>query len=91
MVGLLNHSKKTIYEANDYVGGEMFTGRWLRKGDYKAILVPQPYGDGQWRLYNVVKDPGETRDLAKDQPGLLEELKRAWDQYANEVGVVLPD
>jgi len=91
MVGLLNDSKETIYEANDYVGGEMFAGRWLRKGDYKAILVPKPYGDSQWRLYNVVKDPGETRDLAKDQPGLLEELKRAWDQYANEVGVVLPD
>jgi arylsulfatase A-like enzyme len=91
MVGLLNDSKKTIYEANDNVGGEMFVGRWLRKGDYKAILVPKPYGDSQWRLYNVVKDPGETRDLAKDQPGLLEELKRAWDQYANEVGVVLPD
>jgi arylsulfatase A-like enzyme len=91
MVGLLNDSKKTIYEANDNVGGELFVGRWLRKGDYKAILVPKPYGDSQWRLYNVVKDPGETRDLAKDQPGLLEELKRAWDQYANEVGVVLPD
>jgi arylsulfatase A-like enzyme len=69
----------------------MFAGRWLRKGDYKAILVPKPYGESQWRLYNVVKDPGETRNLAKDQPGLLEELKRAWDQYANEVGVVLPD
>ena len=45
MVGLLNYSKETIYEANDYVGGEMFAGRWLRKGDYKAILVPKPYGD----------------------------------------------
>lgn len=91
MVGLLNGSKETIYEANDYVGGEMFAGRWLRKGDYKAILVPEPYGDSQWRLYNVVMDPGETRDLAKDQPGLLEELTRAWDQYANEVGVILPN
>jgi hypothetical protein len=44
MVGLLNDSKKTIYEANDNMGGEMFAGRWLRKGDYKAILVPKPMG-----------------------------------------------
>jgi arylsulfatase len=91
MVGLLNDSKKSIYSADEYVGGEMFGGRWLRKGDYKAILVPKPYGDGQWRLYNVVMDPGETNDLAKEKPNLLQELQQAWDHYADEVGVVLPD
>jgi arylsulfatase len=86
----LNNSKKTIYSADEYVGGEMFDGRWLRKGDYKAILVPKPFGDGQWRLFNVVMDPGETNDLAKEKPKLLKELQQAWDQYADETGVVFP-
>jgi len=66
-------------------------GSWLRKGDYKAVLVPKPYGDGEWRLYNVVKDPGETNNLAMEQPDLLKELQQAWDRYADEVGVVLSD
>jgi arylsulfatase len=86
----LKNSKKSIYSADEYVGGEMFTGRWLRKGDYKAILVPKPYGNGQWQLFNVVTDPGETNDLAKEDPKLLKELQQAWDQYADETGVVLP-
>ncbi len=91
MVGLLNGSEESIHSADEYVGGEMFGGRWLRKGDYKAVLVPIPYGDGEWRLHNVARDPGETSDLAKEQPDLLEELQQAWDRYADEVGVVLPD
>ncbi len=90
IVKSLNNSKKSIYNADEYVGGEMFDGRWLRKGDYKAILVPKPYGDGQWRLYNVVKDPGETNNLARVKPDLFKELQKAWDQYAAETGVVFP-
>ena len=90
IVKSLNNSKKSIYNSDEYVGGEMFDGRWLRKGDYKAILVPKPFGDSQWRLFNVVVDPGETNDLAKEKPNLLQELQQAWDRYADEVGVVLP-
>jgi arylsulfatase len=86
----LKNSKKSIYSADEYVGGEMFTGRWLRKGDYKAILVPKPYGNGQWQLFNVVTDPGETNDLAKENSKLLKELKQAWNQYADETGVIFP-
>ena len=86
----LRNSKKSIYNADEYTGGEMFGGRWLRKGDYKAILVPKPYGNGQWELFDVVADPGETNDLAKENPKLLKELQLAWDQYADETGVVFP-
>jgi arylsulfatase len=91
MVGLLKGKAASIYSADESVGGEMFGGRWLRKGDHKAILVANPYGSGEWQLYNVVKDPGETHDLAKEQPDLLEELQHAWDQYADEVGVLVPE
>jgi arylsulfatase len=86
----LRNSKESIYNADEYTGGEMFGGRWLRKGDYKAILVRKPYGNGQWGLFNVVADPGETNDLAKENPKLLKELQLAWDQYADETGVVFP-
>lgn len=86
---VLTGSIKTVYDANDFVGGEMGNGKWMRQGDYKAVSVAPPYGSGNWQLYNVVVDPGETRDLAKEQPERLKQLQAAWDHYAKDVGVVL--
>jgi arylsulfatase A-like enzyme len=48
-----------------------------------------PEGSGEWRLYNVVTDPGEAKDLSTALPEKLETLKVAWEQYAADVGVVL--
>ncbi len=91
MVGLLNNSKKLIYSPIDFVGGEMVGGKWMRQGDFKADLLPAPYGNGEWQLFNVVKDPGEANNLAKTMPDILETLKTAWRRYASEVNVVLPN
>ncbi|EEE46611.2 arylsulfatase [Roseibium alexandrii] len=88
MKPLLNGSSKVLYQPDEFVGGEMNGDKWMRQGGYKAMLVTPPYGDGVWRLYNVVEDPGETRDLAVEMPDLLEKLRVAWDDYAEEVGVV---
>ena len=67
----------------------MTNGKWMRKGDYKAVLVAKGFGPGTWKLYDMTKDPGETRDLSKEQPDVLRELQAAWDRYAKKVGVVL--
>ena len=56
---------------------------------YKAVSIAPPYGNGDWQLYNVVDDPGETLDIAKAQPEVLKKLQTAWDTYARDVGVVL--
>lgn len=87
--GVLTGSATAAYAATDFVGGEMANGKWMRQGDYKAVSVAPPYGPGKWHLYNVVKDPGETQDLSKEQPERLKKLKAAWDRYAKDVGVVL--
>ncbi len=86
---VLTGSTKAVYDENDLVGGEIMNGKWMRQGDFKAVSVAPPYGTGSWHLYNVVDDPGETRDLAKQQPEKLKELQAAWDRYAEDVGVVL--
>jgi arylsulfatase len=91
LTGLLSGEATGVYGAEEYIGGEMGGGKWMRQGDYKAVTVPKPYGDGVWHLYNVVKDPGETHDLAEEMPDLLAELQTAWDRYADEVGVVPGD
>lgn len=91
MVGLLNKSQKAIYSPTDFIGGEMVGGKWMRQGDFKAVMLPAPYGNGEWQLFNIVKDPGEAKDLSKTMPGKMKTLKTAWDEYAKEVGVVLPN
>lgn len=86
---VLNGSAQTVYQQNEFIGGEMQNGKWMRQGNLKAVSVAAPYGSGTWHLYDVVKDPGETNDLAAAQPDKLKELQVAWDKYAKEVGVVL--
>ena len=54
MVGLLDGTKEAIYDEKEFVGGEMGGGKWMRQGDFKAVMVPAPYGTGEWKLYDVV-------------------------------------
>ncbi len=91
MLGLLDGTKEAIYGEGEFIGGEMLNGKWMRQGDFKAVMVPKPHGTGDWRLFNVVDDPGEAKDLSKEMPDKLETLKAAWDQYATDVGVVLSE
>lgn len=87
--GVLTGATKVVYEADEFVGGEMGFNKWMRQGDFKAVYVPPPYGTGTWSLYNLADDPGETRDLAQEQPETLRKLQTAWEHYAKDVGVVL--
>lgn len=89
MKGVLTGSAKRIYSENDLIGGEMLNGKWMRQGDFKAVSVALPYGEGRWELYNIAVDPGETHNLANDQPEILNRLKVEWGLYAESVGVIL--
>lgn len=89
LTGVLTGLADRVYGPNEFIGGELQNGKWMRQGDLKAVSVAPPYGTGAWHLYNLADDPGETRDLAGEQPETLKELQAAWDRYAKEVGVVL--
>jgi arylsulfatase len=89
MVKVFSGERESVYDNNEYVAGEMGNGKWVRKGNYKAAKVVAPYGNDTWELYDVSIDPGETTDLASQHPEKLEELKAAWESYAEKVGVIL--
>jgi arylsulfatase len=90
MLGLLDGSVEAIYTSTEFVGGEMGGGKWMRQGSFKASMIPKPYGNGAWALFDLSKDPGETKDLSKRMPDRLDALVAAWDEYASDVGVVAP-
>ena len=47
--------------------------------------------EDQWRLYNLVSDPGEQIDLANVEPEILKNLVEQWENYAKETGMIVPD
>jgi arylsulfatase len=58
-------------------------------GDYKAIRMRTGmYGDSKWHLYDIKKDPGETRPLEADQPERLQKMVAIYERYAKEKGIV---
>lgn len=83
----LGNARAQVYGAGDGFGSELFGSRAWRQGEWKLTDI----GDGAWRLFNIARDPGETRDLSLAEPARYEALSAAWDRYAREVGIVAPD
>ncbi|MNE52237.1 Arylsulfatase [compost metagenome] len=63
----------------------------MRKGDWKLVLMPKPWGTGEWQLFNLHSDLAERHDLSAEQPKKVAELRVLWDQYAKDNHVILPD
>jgi len=62
-----------------------------RRGTWKVLRLPEPYGNGDWQLYDLATDPGEIRDLAPKYPERVDAMAKAWDVYAESNGVIQPD
>lgn len=73
------------------LANELFGKRSVRRGDWKIVHMPPPYGSGDWQLFNLKEDLAESRDLSAAQPEIKRELLALWDDYAKTNGVILPD
>lgn len=63
------------------------TAAALLDGRWKALRIGAPWGDGEWRLFDLLRDPAEIVDLAAEHGGLLARLVRSYERYAADVGV----
>jgi len=91
MVPLLEGKADAVHPADTEFGFELFGMQALRKGDWKISNINRPFGTSSWQLFNLAVDPGETHDLATEQPERLLQLIEAWNRYAEHTGIVLPD
>jgi arylsulfatase A-like enzyme len=64
--------------------------RAVFRGKWKALWMQAPNGAGNWQLFDLAADPGETTDLAAANPELISELAAAYDAHAAAVGVIPP-
>ncbi|HEX7854547.1 MAG TPA: arylsulfatase [Sphingobium sp.] len=82
----LGGKASAVHGPDEVFGNELFGSRSIRKGNWKITDT----GDGQWHLFDIVADPGETKDLSTSNPAKLTELTGEWDRYVEKNGVVLP-
>jgi arylsulfatase len=74
----------------DSLAWELFGNRALRQGDWKLRWEYKPLGKGDWELFNLLNDPSERKDLARERPDKVRELVAIWDSYVRANNVVLP-
>lgn len=70
--------------ADEAVGYELMGNAALFRGDLKLVR-----SHGQpWQLFDLARDPGETRDLAPRRISDLSEMLKHYNRYERAVGVV---
>jgi arylsulfatase/uncharacterized sulfatase len=84
---ILRGEVEGVYEETDTVGYELTGHSALFRGDYKLVRNLQPLGDGEWRLYNIVIDPGEVEDLKAEMPDRLKTMLADYALFEEENGV----
>ncbi len=82
MVPLLQGRADHVYGADEPVGYELAGSAALYRGNYKLVKNIAPLGDSVWRLYDMVSDPGETKDLSQALPDLLARMQTDYANYA---------
>jgi arylsulfatase A-like enzyme len=85
---LLSGEVERVYGPEDAVGYELTGHAALFQGDYKLVVNQPPVGDGRWRLFNIVDDPGETVDLAGSQPATFQRMLSLYQRYERDNGVL---
>lgn len=83
---VLTGAAERIYGPDDPVGLEAAGDAALFKGDYKLTRNAGVWGDPAWRLYDIVRDPGETTDLSRAQPERVAAMLADYRAYAEAVG-----
>ena len=77
-----NNTESIRVRTEDETVGYELTGHGvLFQGDHKIVVNQGPVGDAQWRLFNIVTDPGETTDLSKEMPQRFETMMLAYEEF----------
>lgn len=84
---LLTGKSDNVYGENDAFVFEVSGTAALYRGNWKITKTPPPHGDGNWHLYDLAVDPGETTDVALKHPSLFQDMLDEYNAYATDVGV----
>ncbi len=87
---MLAGQSETPRTAQDYLAWELFGNRAVRQGEWKLRWEYEPFGTGEWELFNLTLDPAEHKNLATERPDKVKELAALWESYVRANNVILP-
>lgn len=83
-----DYDSTEVHDENTHVHGwELVNLRAIRRGNWKAVWMHEPRGRGEWELYDLSRDPGESNDLATARPEIMKEMVGHWERYYTETGM----
>lgn len=88
LLPVLTGAAGPVHGPDEAIGYELSGNQALFKGDLKLVKNLPPLGDGQWHLYDIRQDPGETRDLQQQRPEVFRALQADYAAYARANGVL---
>ena len=92
LLPVLQGRAQRTHAADEAIGYELSGNAALFKGDLKLVKNIAPIGDSQWHLYDISKDPGETRDLQTSLPQQFAQMQIDYAAYEKSNGVLpMPD
>lgn len=89
LLPVLLGEQESVYGEEDIRVIEVSGNAALYKGEFKITRTLPPAGDGQWRLFNISADPGESFfNGAAFYPEVFWEMLSDYDEYAASMGVL---
>jgi arylsulfatase/uncharacterized sulfatase len=88
LVPMLAGGAAGVRAADEALGYELAGNAVLWRGNLKLVRNLPPYGDGQWQLFDIVADPGETQNLAATRPADFAALQADYAAWATANGVL---
>ena len=88
LLPVLSNPSLRVRTDDEPIGYELAGNKALFKGDLKLVLNSAPIGDGQWHLYDLRTDPGETNDLRQQRPQEFAAMQADYAAWATAQGVL---
>ena len=90
-LGILQGDDAAVHDAAESIGWELSGERALVRGNWKLLWMPSAGEETRWELFDLSADPFERNDVSAQHPDTMADLISAWNDYAEEVGVVTGD
>lgn len=92
LVPVLQGARASNRAPSETLGFELAGNAALFSGDLKLVRNMPPVGSGDWQLFDIANDPGETRDLRVERPTEFARLSEAYRVFERDDRVLpLPE